>query len=118
MSKTYNMKVSAAATKQVERPSASSMVARPRESITAPFMNEFKVGPFSIRVSNKQHYRLYSICAPTGELIGKQASYPSIYDCLEKTDRAAGNGSISHDIRQALYKSRETSRALAERAVA
>ena len=67
----------------------------PRD-VTVPIPNEFMVGPFRVTMQYKQHYRLYNIRLPsTGEVIGKQASYPSIHDCLASLDKARGSGQCS-----------------------
>lgn len=64
--------------------------------VVAPPPHEFMVGPFKVTMQNKQHYRLYSIRLPSdGTIIGKQASYPSIHDCLDGLDRARGAGTVS-----------------------
>lgn len=109
MSQEYKTKVAVSRTKNVQSPQHSSMVARPRDGVTAvPQDHEFKLGPFICRVSNKQHYRLYAIYTPRMELLGKQASYPSISDCLDKLDAAAGKGLIARSTQQSLHSDRET----------
>ena len=115
MAKTYRLP-KAAVTPSIPTTEISPLRARPRDSLVPiPPHFEFSVGPFMIHRSNKQHYRLYSIYAPGNVLVGRQASYPSIYDCLDKTDKAAENGDIRSSVRDAVYKSRATAAALSER---
>jgi hypothetical protein len=61
-----------------------------------PLISEFAIGPCTIRVSPKQHYRLYTISSPKGIIIGKQASYPSVHDCLNYVEKANGLGLLPH----------------------
>lgn len=61
-----------------------------------PLVNEFNIGPCVVRVSPKQHYRLYTVSTPKGVIIGKQASYPSVHDCLGYVDKANGNMLLSN----------------------
>ena len=96
MAKTYRIKPApreaAAVTAQK---SSTPMRARPREHVTSLPQSEFNVGPFIVRCSNKQNYRLYSIYVGHGMLLlGRQASYPSIFDCLDKLEKAYGSGIV------------------------
>ena len=96
MTKTYRLP-KAAVTPSIPKTEISPLRARPRDILVPlPPHFEFSVGPFMIHRSNKQHYRLYSIYAPGNVLVGRQASYPSIYDCLDKTDRKSTRLNSSH----------------------
>ena len=92
---------------------------RPRESVVAMTSGEFEIAAFTIRVSNKQHYRLYSIYTKVGNvLIGRQASYPSIYDCLEKLERAYAAGDVSDARYHTILQSRAVAQELDARSAA
>ena len=93
--------------------SNSPMRARPRDAEPKP-VSEFHLGPFLIRVSNKQHYRLYSIYV-TDKLIGRQASYPSIFDCIDKMEKATSSAVISHSTYEKIINNREVTRLINER---
>lgn len=108
MSENYKTKVALSRTKEMSKPVVSSMQPRPREGSAAPISHEFNLGPFVVRVSNKQHYRLYTIYTPQMDVLGKQASYPSIADCLDKLDVVAAKGEVSRAVQGVLRNNRET----------
>lgn len=115
MAKTY-IKPATPTVKVVEAPRSNSpMRARPREHLTSIPQSEFKIGPFVVRCSNKQHYRLYSIYTPSMILIGKQASYPSIYDCIDKLEAASSKGEVSYTTYSRLVQNREVAQLIEER---
>lgn len=90
--------------------------ARPRENTTTSVMPEFTIGPFTVRRVDKQHYRLYSIYAGRdGVLIGRQASYPSIFDCLEKLEKAFGSGKVANDTYYSILQSRDVAQEIRAR---
>lgn len=95
------------------------MRARSREHITSLPQSEFNIGPFVVRCSNKQHYRLYSIfMRPDMLLLGRQASYPSIFDCLDKLEKAYGAGTVPSGRYENILNSRSVAQELAARSAA
>lgn len=65
------------------------------------FPREISIGPFKVRVTNCQHYRLYTITVlnrwggmPESLFIGKQASMPDITQCLARMSEAVKNGNF------------------------
>ena len=65
------------------------------EAVKVSVPHEFKLGVFVVRVSNKQHYKLYTIYTPISATpIGKQASYPSEGNCDDALRNAADLGII------------------------
>lgn len=65
---------------------------------------EFKVGPFIVRVSNKQHYKLYTMHTPDMQAIGKQASYPAMENCLDSLSKAASQGLVDRSIYSNIHR--------------
>jgi len=102
-----------------EKKSSAPMCCRPREHIAQLPQTEFNVGPFLVRCSNKQHYRLYSIYArPDMLMLGRQASYPSIFDCLDKLEKQYGAGAVPQSRYEAIINSRGVQQELNARSAA
>ena len=63
-----------------------------------PTNNYHKVGPFTLRESNKGNYFLYTVCVTGGIEIYKQASWPSFYDICNALKAAFSSKLISKDL--------------------
>jgi hypothetical protein len=57
-----------------------------------------KLGPYTMKVSNKGFYELYEVTVTGGVLILKQASRPSIDDIHNALAHACGSGEISYEV--------------------
>ena len=57
--------------------------------------HEYKAGAFTVHISNKQHYKLYTIYLPNGEVVRKLASAPDLNECLYSMSMARAEGKIT-----------------------
>jgi len=61
----------------------------------APLNTYEKVGPFTLRISNKGFYEVYEVAVTGGVTILKQASRPGMYDICTALNHALMSGEIT-----------------------
>ncbi len=57
-----------------------------------------KVGPFTLKVSNKGFYEVYEVAVTGGVVIIKQASRPGLKDICNALRHACGSEAVSYEV--------------------